>query len=48
MMIHDDLGMSSFTLQRKQALTKGQKEKRLDRGKILLKEIKSGMAGEIV
>ena len=40
--------MFSFTLQRKKTLTTSQKQKRLDRGKILLNEMKRGTAGEIV
>ena len=46
--VHEDLQMSSFTLQQKQTLTTSQKQKRLDRGKILLNEMKRGTAGEIV
>ena len=40
--------MSSFTLQKRQALFAVVKQKRLERSKILLKKFRSGTAGEIV
>ena len=46
--IHDDLGMSSFNLQRKQSLTKIQILKRFERSTDLLREMKRGMTDEIV
>ena len=46
--VHDDLKMSSFTLQKRQTLSAAVKQKRLERSKALLRELKSGTAGEIV
>ena len=47
-LVYEDLKMSSFTLQKRQALSAAVKQKRLERSKILLKKFKSGTAGEIV
>ena len=47
-LIREDLKMSSFTIQKRQALSDSVKQKRLDRSKVLLNEVKQGMAGEIV
>ena len=40
--------MSSFTLQKRQALPVAVKQKRFERSKILLKKLRSGMADKIV
>ena len=47
-LVHEDLKMSSFTLQKGQALSAAVKQKRLERSKILLKKFRSGTTGEIV
>ena len=47
-LVHKDLKMSSFTLQKRQALSAVVKQKRLERSKILLKKFRSGTAGKIV
>ena len=47
-LVYEDLKMSSFTLQKRQALSTAVKQKRLERSKILLKKFKSGTAGKIV
>ena len=47
-LVHEDLKMSSFTLQKRQALSAAVKQKRLKRSKILLKKFRSGTAGKIV
>ena len=47
-LVHEDLKMSSFTLQKRQALSGAVKQKRVERNKILLKKFRSGTAGEIV
>ena len=47
-LVHEDLKISSFTLQKRQALSAAVKQKRLERSKILLKKFRSGTAGEIV
>lgn len=46
--VKEDLKMSSFTLQKRQTLSEAVKKKRLERSKALLRELKSGTAGEIV
>ena len=46
--VHNDLKMSSFTLQKRQSLSEAVKLKRLERSKVLLNELKSGMAGETI
>ena len=48
MTIHKGLKMSSFTLQKRQTLSAAAKQKKLERSKVLLKEFRFGMAGEIV
>ena len=47
-LVHKDLKMSSFTLQKRQTLSAAVKQKRLERSKVLLKEFMSGTAGAIV
>ena len=47
-LVHKDLKMSSFTLQKRQTLSAAVKQKRLERSKVLLKEFRSGLAGVIV
>ena len=47
-LVHEDLKMSSFTLQKRQALSAVMKQKRLERSKILLKKFRSGMASKII
>ena len=47
-LVHEDLKMSSFTLQKRQSLSANVKQKRLDRSKVLLNELKRGTAGETV
>ena len=47
-LVHKDLKMSSFTLQKRQTLSAAVKQKRLERSKVLLKEFRSGTAGAIV
>ena len=47
-LVHKDLKMSSFTLQKRQTLSAAVKQKRLKRSKVLLKEFRSGTAGAIV
>ena len=47
-LVHEDLKMSFFTIQKRQILLAGVKQKRLERSKVVLKEFRSGMAGEIV
>lgn len=47
-LVHEDLGMSSFVLQKRQTLSEASKQKRLERSRCLLKELKSCTAGEIV
>ena len=47
-LVHKDLKMSSFTLQKRKTLSAAVKQKRLERSKVLLKEFRSGMVGEIV
>jgi len=47
-LVHDDLKMSSFTLQKRQSLSETVKSKRHERSKILLNELKSGTAGEVI
>ena len=47
-LVHEDLKMSSFTLQKRQALSAAVKQKRLGKSKILLKKFRSGTASEIV
>ena len=47
-LVHEDLKISFFTLQKRQALSAAVKQKRLVRSKILLKKFRSGTAGEIV
>ena len=41
-LVHEDLKMSSFTLQKRQCLSETVKQKRLERSKVLLNELKSG------
>ena len=47
-LVHEDLKLFSFTLQKRQALSGAVKQKRVERNKILLKKFRSGTAGEIV
>ena len=47
-LIHEDLRMSSFTLQKWQSLSMTVKQKRLERSKILLNELKRGTTDETV
>ena len=47
-LVHKDLKMSSFTLQKRQTLSAAVKQKRLERSKVLLKEFRSGTVGAIV
>ena len=47
-LVHEDLKMSSFTLQKRQSLSANVKQKRLGRSKVLLNELKRGTAGETV
>ena len=47
-LIHEDLRMSSFTLQKRQSLSMTIKQKRLERSKVLLNELKRGTTGETV
>ena len=47
-LVHEDLKMFSFALQKRQALSAAVKQKRLERSKILLKKFRSGTAGKIV
>ena len=47
-LVHEDFNMSSFTLQKRQALSAAVMQKRLERSKILLKKFRSGTAGEII
>ena len=47
-LVHEDLGISSFTLQTRQALSMAGKQKRFERSKVLLNELKRGTAGETV
>ena len=47
-LIHEDLRMSSFTLQKRQSLSMTVKQKRLERSKLLLNELKRGTTGETV
>ena len=46
-LVHEDLKMSSFTLQKRQALSTAVKQKRLERSKILLKKFTSGTAAKL-
>ena len=47
-LVHEDLKMSSFTLQKRQTLSGAVKQKRLERSKVLLEDFRSHMASEIV
>ena len=47
-LVHKDLKMFSFILQKRQTLSAAVKQKRLERSKVLLKEFRSGTAGVIV
>lgn len=46
--VNEDLKMSSFTLQKRQTLSSAVKQKIFERSKTLLRELKSGISGEIV
>ena len=46
-LVHEDLGMS-FALQKRQALSRATKQKRFERSKVLLNELKRAKAGETV
>ena len=47
-LVHEDLKMSSFPLQKRQSLSANVKQKRLDRSKVLLNGLKRGTAGGTV
>ena len=47
-LVNENLKMSSFTLQKRQALFAVVKQKRFERSKILLKKFRSGTASKIV
>ena len=47
-LVHEDLNMFSFTLQKRQCLSETVKQKRLEKSKVLLNELKSGTVGETV
>ena len=47
-LVHKDLKMSSFTLQKRQTLSAAVKQKRLERNEVLLKGFRSGTAGAII
>ena len=47
-LVHVHLTMSSFTLQKRVSLSANVKQKRLDRSKVLLNELKRGTAGETI